>query len=195
MSKLGPTPGFVCMWKGKRNATLDHPWPSEEALANSHFIENKNPSYNDTAAWVKFWRPYFHFTSIEYRSFGNLHKTNWEYENLVSMIVMKDPLGRFLSAGKCGSFHMLPDPTEDTQDLYWEYANSVCADNYALRGLTNESVSCSFSHLSFSLFTLRIFSSQYLASPTSRHFSCSTFSTVYMERIHLSHASRVQRSC
>jgi hypothetical protein len=59
------------------------------------------------------------------------------------MIVMRDPLERFMSGGKCGSFHKsLPDdPTNDTQELYWEYANSDCADNYALRVLANESVS------------------------------------------------------
>mmetsp|Transcript_18084 Transcript_18084/g.28369 ORF Transcript_18084/g.28369 Transcript_18084/m.28369 type:complete len:219 (-) Transcript_18084:2058-2714(-) len=41
MSRLGPTPGFACGGKG----TLDHPWPSEEALANSHFT-SANPSHN-----------------------------------------------------------------------------------------------------------------------------------------------------
>lgn len=140
MKRLGPTPAFACMGKGKYNATLDHPWPTEEALANSHL--NKQDS-NYTAEWVKFWRPYFHFKSDEYQKFGDLHKTNWEYENLVSMIVMRDPLERFLSGGKCGAFHAkLGDPTEDNQDMYWEYANSACADNYALRVLANESVSC-----------------------------------------------------
>ena len=56
---------------------------------------------------------------------------------------MRDPLERFLSGGKCGGFQTrIPnDPTEDTQDVYWEYANSGCADNYALRVLTKESVS------------------------------------------------------
>ena len=48
------------------------------------------------------WRPYFHFKSMEYISFGNLHKTNWEDKDLVSMIVMRDPLERFLAGGKCG---------------------------------------------------------------------------------------------
>ena len=91
MARLGPTPGFACMGKGKKgNATLEHPWPSDEALETSHIGLNF-PEYNDTAAWVTFWRPYFHFMSKEYsyRFFGNLHKINWEYENLVSMIVMR----------------------------------------------------------------------------------------------------------
>ena len=143
MKKLGPTPAFACIGKGKGNDTI---WPSEAAIEASHLDMNqglKHWEYNDTETWVKFWRPYFHFISMEFRSFGNLHTTNWEYENLVSMIVMRDPLERFLSGGKCSKFHgsLLDDPTEDTQDLYWEYANSDCADNYALRVLTNESVS------------------------------------------------------
>jgi hypothetical protein len=66
MSKLGPTPGFACIGKGKDNATLEHPWPSDEALETSHFGLH-HPEYNDTAAWVTFWRPYFHFVSMEYR--------------------------------------------------------------------------------------------------------------------------------
>ena len=144
MAKLGPTPGFACMGKGKGNATLEHPWPSDEALETSH-IGLYHPEYNDTAAWVAFWRPYFHFMSMEYRYYPkpSLHTTNWEYENLVSMIVMRDPMERFMSGGKCGGFQkQIPeDPTEDTQELYWEYANSACADNYALRVLANESVS------------------------------------------------------
>jgi hypothetical protein len=58
------------------------------------------------------------------------------------MIVMRNPLDRFLAGGKCGSFHHTiindadPDPDNDeVQRLYWEYANDSCADNYALRVL------------------------------------------------------------
>ena len=183
MAKLGPTPGFACMGKWKDNATLEHPWPSDEALETSH-IGLQPPEYNDTAAWVTFWRPYFHFKSMEYRHYPkpNLHTTNWEYENLVSMIVMRDPLERFMSGGKCGSFHKsLPDdPTNDTQELYWEYANSACADNYALRVLANESVrvfcfvrrllgvSCFPSYLSICLHSL----SQNCANGEDTSISC-----------------------
>jgi len=149
MSKLGPTPGFACMGmaKGKNNATatIEHPWPSEEALKSNHIDIGTNLiGYNETAEWVKFWRPYFHFKSLEYGSFGDLHKTNWEDKDLVSMIVMRHPLERFLAGGKCGGFQTRigDDPTGDTQDVYWQYANSDCADNYALRVLANESVSC-----------------------------------------------------
>lgn len=71
-------------------------------------------------------------------------RTFWEYENLVSMIVMRDPIERFLASGKCGEFHegktngITADPTNETQALYWKYANSKCADNYALNVLTED---------------------------------------------------------
>lgn len=56
---------------------------------------------------------------------------------------MRDPLGRFLSGGRCGEFHakhakaINGDPTNDTQALFWEYANAKCSDNYALRVLAD----------------------------------------------------------
>ena len=53
MSKLGPTPGFACMDKGKNNATIEHPWPSEEALKSNHIDIGANLiGYNETAEWV-----------------------------------------------------------------------------------------------------------------------------------------------
>ena len=50
------------------------------------------------------------------------------------------------AGGKCGEFHELrhgpnaisEDPTNATQAVYWIYANSDCADNYALRELTED---------------------------------------------------------
>eukprot|EP00984_Skeletonema_dohrnii_P003441 scaffold1167_cov108-Skeletonema_dohrnii-CCMP3373.AAC.1 len=114
------TPGFACMGKGRDNDTY---WP-EEALKASPFDEKRGV-----------------VGAGEYRSWDKtLHQTNWEYENLVSMIVMRNPLERFLAGGKCGVFQTkIPgDTSNETQDLYWEYANSGCADNYALRVLTRE---------------------------------------------------------
>jgi len=135
------TPGFACMKKGRNNDTY---WP-EEAIKASPFDGKhqvgKEVSYNETKEWVSFWRQYYHFVSGEYPDWDKtLHQTNWEYENLVSMIVMRNPLERFLAGGKCGGFQKkIPDdPSNETQDTYWEYANSECADNYALRVLTRE---------------------------------------------------------
>ena len=137
MKKAGPVPDFACMGPGESGI-----WPANATKFNSW-------SREETPTKVKIFRPYFHYMSWEYHTFGNLHHTNWEYEDLVSMIVIKDPLERFLSAGKCGKFHtkkknrpknkpstnLAGDPKPETMALYWEYANDNCSDNYALRVL------------------------------------------------------------
>lgn len=130
MTSLGPTPAFACMDQGNDK---DSPWPQNAS--------NPQPwGYNETAQQVQLFRPYFFFMSFEYRFYSKLHNTNWEYDNLVSMIVMRDPLGRFLSGGRCGEMNKAfnsGDPTNETQALFWEYANAKCADNYALRVLAD----------------------------------------------------------
>jgi hypothetical protein len=163
MRQLGNTPDFACMERGRNDDTY---WPQDAINKNQLFKKGQRNvgsriSYNDTGDWVSFWQQYFHYVSMEFgelHAFGSwgdyLHQTNWEYEGLVSMIVMRDPLERFLSRGKCGDFHgtlASGDPTNETQALYWEYANSDCADNYALRVLTENSVSmvCILSSLFF----------------------------------------------
>ena len=131
MTKFGPTPGFVCMAPGKNKA-----WPDD--ISPNLQEHNIFPwFYEYTEAYVERFRALFHFMSQEYSQFAGLHRTNWECENLVSVIVMRDPMERFLSRGRCGEFHsaLVGDPTIDNQALFWEYSNSDCADNYALRVL------------------------------------------------------------
>eukprot|EP00984_Skeletonema_dohrnii_P031813 scaffold24819_cov72-Skeletonema_dohrnii-CCMP3373.AAC.1 len=85
-------------------------WP-EEAFAEA-FKASPFHLYNETEEWVTFWRQYYHFMSGEYN--------HWE---------------KNFAPNELG----IPgDPSNETQDLYWEYANSGCADNYALRVLTRE---------------------------------------------------------
>lgn len=130
MRRVGPAPAFVCMGKGKtgtwpENTTTSWPW-----------------GYEETGPNIEKLRPFFHFMSWEFKDWkGSLHNTNWDHENLVSMIPMRHPIDRFLAIGKCGPFHekIHGDPDEVQQEIYWEYANSKCADNYALRVLSNRS--------------------------------------------------------
>jgi hypothetical protein len=137
MSECGPTPSFACM-KNKQNDGT--PWPEHDPK-----LDRFGLTYNDAQVLVTTFRPYFHFMSMEYPRWGNLHNMNWEYPTLVSMIVMRNPLDRFLGGGKCGRFHNSiinesdPDPENpEVQRLYWEYANDNCADNYALRVLAEK---------------------------------------------------------
>ena len=135
MKTFGPSPDFACMGPGKPNGD-EHPWPPG---LDTNTMRKSWP-YNNTAKYVQKLRPYFHFFSQEHRHYGNLHRTNWEHENLVSLIVMRHPIERFLAGGKCGKLHgtLSGDPTNETQAMYWEYANEKCADNYALRVLTDD---------------------------------------------------------
>lgn len=116
MRNFGPTPSFACM-AGKSS------W-----------------SHQETAPTIQALRPSFHFISWEFNKWGHLHDTDWEDVNLVSMIPMRHPLDRFMAGGKCGKYHsaIKADPNKDNQAIWWEYANSDCADNYALRVLTGE---------------------------------------------------------
>jgi hypothetical protein len=133
MKQAGKSPAFACM-RGSNDEEFNN--------TKKFNIDHTNSwSYQDTAINVEAIRPYFHYISMEYRGWGNLHRHNWEYDHIVSTIVMKHPIDRFLSGGKCGEFHALSlgDPSNSTQDSYWKYANSRCADNYALRVVTNTS--------------------------------------------------------
>jgi hypothetical protein len=119
-------------------------WP--DGMNPNPSEHNILPWYNEhTAPYVERFRSCFHYISQEYTRFAGLHRTNWEYENLVSIIVMRDPLERFLASGRCGEFYdgkaksLKGDPTNETRALFWEYANADCADNYALRVLANSS--------------------------------------------------------
>mmetsp|Transcript_14397 Transcript_14397/g.31200 ORF Transcript_14397/g.31200 Transcript_14397/m.31200 type:complete len:353 (-) Transcript_14397:2169-3227(-) len=132
MRKFGDSPDFACMGRGKEGD-----WPADEPETWSKHYR----LYNETASFVTSFRQHFHFVSWEYVTWANLHGINWEHDDLVSMIVMRDPLERFLAGGKCGGFQpQLPggDPTNETQDVYWEYASAECADNYALRVLAEQ---------------------------------------------------------
>jgi len=134
MRLVGPSPAFACMFPVLPGGDSTHQvWPPNVSTKRTYV------PYNDTESYVSLFRPYFYYMSWEFRKWGNLQPTNWEYEKLISMIVMRDPIERFLAGGKCGRFHeaIHEDPTNETQHLYWEYANDKCSDNYALRVLTD----------------------------------------------------------
>lgn len=141
MSNTMETPDFACTISKnetgeqftlhKRDSLREHPW-----------------SHQFTGVNVELVLPFYQFVTWDYtEEYPALQETNWEYDHLVSMIIMKHPIDRFLSGGKCGDRpdferfqQLIPgDPTNETQDIYWEYANSDCADNYALRVLSNSS--------------------------------------------------------
>ena len=141
MSKLGPTPSSAC--HGGDN------WPTNISITSKRFEWYLNP----TSVMVEQLRPYFHFINSEHSRWAMLQNSiDFEYENLLSIIVMRHPIDRFLAGGKCGKFHQTirGDPTGTPEDNieWWEYANSDCADNYALRILAPEGDCCTEDDLS-----------------------------------------------
>ena len=137
MRSLGPTPDFACM-AGKN-------WPDE--IPKTKYW----PSNTSTSALVQQVLPHFHFVSAEFSTWKHsdaLQRIDWEDHNLVSMVVMRNPMDRFLANGRCEFRDRLKgDPTEFNQDIWWEYANAECADNFALRSLSGIEECCSMESL------------------------------------------------
>jgi len=120
------TPNFFC--KGGSN------WPANLPKRNVW----RNPQETDQQ--IRGLRYHFHFIAWEYRFFptGSLHQTHWENPNLISILVMKHPIDRFLSKGPCDGF----SGSTRSQAEWWDYANHPCADNYALRILAHDNRCC-----------------------------------------------------
>lgn len=127
IGNLGPRPKFACM-RGDN-------WPQ-------NVTKKKSWSNKETATMVQQIRPYFHMVSWEFQKCGNLHDTNWEYENLVSVIVMRHPLDRLLSRNTCDNTFNKADRDNITAGVWWNYASSKCADNYALKVLSKRETNC-----------------------------------------------------
>mmetsp|Transcript_17841 Transcript_17841/g.38737 ORF Transcript_17841/g.38737 Transcript_17841/m.38737 type:complete len:201 (-) Transcript_17841:148-750(-) len=64
-----------------------------------------------------------------------LNVTHWEYENLLSVYITRNPMDRLLSGG--GDTNRRYGSVEHrTADQWWNYANSTYTDNFALNRLT-----------------------------------------------------------
>lgn len=148
MRVVGPVPEFVC--GGGEN------WPTEIPNIGSWPLGESKSLYldggvypNETATLVDETRKHFHYVSDEFRFWRpTLQALDFDNPNLVSIISMRHPIGRFLAGGKCSKFHNSPwknehQVTPEDADLWWEYANSDCADNYALRILAPHKSCCS----------------------------------------------------
>jgi hypothetical protein len=78
------SPSFACMGvKPQDNVTIEFP--------------RKPWKYNDTANNIELVRPFFHFISWEFGPMNTLKDTDWEHPNLVSVIVMREPISRLLA--------------------------------------------------------------------------------------------------
>lgn len=155
MRAIGETPNFACM-AGHLSQNDPSNWPYNNTIVGDKEwrIKNGEPwPANETGIMTKELRKYFHMISWEFNTrWGHLSDTDWEHPDLLSVVIMRDPLERFMAGGKCGKYHKLitkdlaDDPTPIMNDLYWQYANDQCADNFALGVFTGSPGCCDGSH-------------------------------------------------
>jgi hypothetical protein len=126
----GPVPKFECM-AGENVPSY---------LSNFSDVDELPWSSNQTDFYVRELRKYFHFVSWEFnwQTLGSsLNDTNFENPNLVSIIIMRNPLTRLMSS--VGRFFV----KNDTAEEWWDYAsNSLHTNNYAPRSLTSYEGCC-----------------------------------------------------
>jgi hypothetical protein len=123
-------PSFACMGvRPEDNVTIDFPGDSPW-------------KHNDTAKNIELVRPFFHLISWEW-AFDPpepLKDTDWENPNLVSVIVMREPISRLLAGdgvvdSKYPGMRSGANGTEN-ENMWWQYATKDArTNNYALSTL------------------------------------------------------------
>jgi hypothetical protein len=129
----GPVPDFACM--GGKNYSdevydllVRYPWSAQDTDRN-----------------IQTLRQQFHYVSWEKGPNSRavpLNNTDWENPDLVSIVVMRDPMQRLMS--DVGA-HFVKHGTEHE---WWEYANQYHTDNYALATIMNGKGRCTGSNTS-----------------------------------------------
>jgi len=103
------------------------------------FPTNDPWSYEKTAYNIARIKEHFHFLAWEYYvepPVPDLRSTNWEDPNLLSVIIMRDPISRLLARdGWVSVRHKNIYSGSATEDDWWRYANDTFGDtdNFALR--------------------------------------------------------------
>lgn len=144
-------PGFACMHD------KDHvfPSPEERGCSGDEFCKTfdemskkyKPWSEEQTGPFVEAIRPYFHMTSWEFSKPSmiqdhHLDDPDWDYPNLLSVIITRHPLSRLL-AGDGGINKVYPgyNTGELSRRLWWDYAaygGRKESDNFFLRILASK---------------------------------------------------------
>ncbi len=135
-------PRFACM--GPKDEINEEDRKEWDEMVN--FQGSRKPwSYNETSRNIDIVRKHYRMLSWELGQVPRrpLSRTNWEDPNLVSVIVMRNPLTRLLSNhGQVfrTHFHLMKDAVNFTHDQWWWYAHdSDLTDNFALQRLTDKS--------------------------------------------------------
>ena len=156
----GAAPGFACL---SDNENITH----GIYKADRHTVPWDNE--DETEAWIKKIRPFFHMISWEYGDqkplpSKSLMKVNWEDPHLLSVMIIRHPVERILAAD-ANVFRRYPGLVPKAKDVlfhheyeanmtlrhqyWWDYANGTSvmstrnSNNFALRILSDpENISC-----------------------------------------------------
>jgi hypothetical protein len=123
-------PSFACMGvRPQDNITIEFPPFSWK--------------HNDTANNIELVRPFFHFISWEFgRPLNPLKDTDWGKRNLVSVIVVREPISRLLAGngmfnGKYPAAMLGEHNDTEYENQWWKYATTEhVTNNYALSVLS-----------------------------------------------------------
>ena len=136
---LGRAPGL----KGAPSFACNGVKPDENATLHDYFEQHKRPwSSQDTDANIRLFSTFYHMLSWEFSKAPSprpLSATNWEHPQLVSIIVMRDPLSRLL-AGDHATKTNFPNILEGNASLdeWWAFADSTNTNNFAMRILAGQ---------------------------------------------------------
>jgi hypothetical protein len=128
-----PAPSFACL--------LDYKTLSSNATWNATYNPALRPwRYNETDGMIQAVVPDFHMISWEFSHINvprerPLADTDWEHPQLVSILVVRDPMSRMLARDGWVSkkFPGLLHRDGDTEEEWWEFAHHTRNDNFALR--------------------------------------------------------------
>ncbi|GKZ00582.1 hypothetical protein MPSEU_001010400 [Mayamaea pseudoterrestris] len=123
--------------KGAPSFACNNVKAEENASLHEYFEQHKRPwKRKETDANVKLFSSFFHMIAWEFRSPPNpsLAMTDWRNPNLVSIIVMRDPMSRLLAGDRITSIKF-PNILKGnaSEDEWWDFANSKSTNNFALR--------------------------------------------------------------
>lgn len=129
-------PPFACRVDIK---TAGLPKKNLNFTPDNDFPTNDPWSYEKTAYNIARIKEHFHFLAWEYYvepPVPDLRSTNWEDPNLLSVIIMRDPISRLLARdGWVSVRHKSIYSGNATENDWWRYANDTYGDtdNFALR--------------------------------------------------------------
>ena len=134
-------PGFNCMYSEDDAAEMIQ----QDQDQSPQSLPVRPWTAAETAGNIALLRPHFDLVSWEFAHAPDasnperpLSATAWEDPNLVSVIIMRDPIDRLLAGSGYVNRHF---PKEDlrTHEQWWEFArNDRVTNNYALRVLAGD---------------------------------------------------------